>query len=425
MKNYRLKYGEGYIDVPLFEKNVIKELLGNAANPLCDIQSALLESIQNPVESLCLAEFAKTGDKIAIIVSDLSRFWMRQDLVVPHLVDYLNNICQIPDPDIVLVIANGTHAGGSSQDLEKLVTKEVASRIEIVNHNCMADDLVYIGTTSRGTEVSVNPYVASRKVITLGACTHHVMAGFGGGRKSILPGVASAKAIRQNHAHALDPHAAQTNPLIGNAVLKGNPINEDMCEAVAFLQHLFTINLVMSPNMELAHIVSGDIIKSWEKACILADDMYTVPIEAEVDVIIAGAGGYPKDMSFYQGSKAIDNLQPALKIGGTFILIAQCKEGGGPAEYFDWLKPLKSGNLDEELRRNFTIPGYVFYLNCEQAKRYRMMLLSELNKKDAQEMGIEVYQSIEDLLSAAGLEDKKILVIPDGSVVIPKVVSKG
>lgn len=423
MKTYRFQYGHKSIDVELDEKNVIDELYGNETKSLHDIQSALVESVQNATGGLSLAEFALPGDKIAIIVSDMSRFWMRQDLVVPHLITYLNDVCKIPDEDIAIVIANGTHIGDGPEILAKLVTEEIFNRIEVVNHDCLASDLIYIGKTSRGTEVSIHPYVASRKVITLGACTHHVMAGFGGGRKSILPGVASASAIKQNHAHALDPDGPRSNPLIGNAVLKGNPIHEDMCEAAKFLQHVFTINLVMNADMAFAHIISGDVIESWNKACILADKIYTVPIQEKADVVITSCGGYPKDMSFYQGSKAIDNVEPALKPGGTLILLAECREGGGPKEYFDWLKPLQSGTLDDELRKNFTIPGYVFYLNCEQAKRYRIMMLSALDAKDAKEMGIDVYDNINSLLSNVCLEDKKILVIPNGSVVIPKLTN--
>lgn len=423
MKTYRFRYGEGHIDASLDEKNVINELHGNETKPLRDVRDALFASLQNPTSGPNLAEFALPGDKIALIISDMSRFWMRQDLVVPHLIAYLNDVCKIPDKNIVIVVATGTHIGDKPEILEKLVTPDIYSRIETMNHDCMANDLTYIGKTSRGTEVSINPFVASRKVITLGACTHHSMAGFGGGRKSILPGVASANSIKQNHAHALDPAASRSNPLIGNAVLKGNPIHEDMCEAARFLQHVFTINLVMNADMQLAHILSGDVVDSWEKACDLADKIYTVPIKEKADVIITSCGGYPKDMSFYQGSKAIDNVESGLKIGGTLILIAECREGGGPAEYFDWLRPLKAGDLDEALRKDFTIPGYVFYLNCEQAKRYRVMMVSTLNKKDAKEMGIEVYDKIETLLENACLKNKKILVIPNGSVVIPKVKS--
>lgn len=421
MKSYQFRYGDRSVSFSLDETNIIGELHGNAAEPVRDIRQALFASLEQPVGGPALAEFANSGDQIAIIVSDRSRSWMRQDLVLPHLIDYLHDTCGICDSDMTIIIANGTHDGDGPEILAQLVSPEVMRRVEVVNHDCTAEDLVLIGTTSRGTCLRIHPLAASRKVITLGASTHHVMAGFGGGRKSILPGVASLEAIRQNHALALDPENPRSNPLIGNAVLEGNPIHEDMCEGAAFLKDVFTINLVMNPDMELAHILSGDRFESWSQACVLADRMYTVPIPCQADAVIAGCGGFPKDMSLYQGSKVIDNVEPALKNGGTLILIAECRDGGGPAEYFDWLRPLKEGTLDNELRKNFTIPGYIFYLNCEQAQRYRIMMLSDLSSEDAGEMGIEVYKSMDALLAAAHLEKQKILVIPNGSVVIPRV----
>ncbi len=421
MKSYQFRYGDRSVGFEIDEANLIGELYGNATEPVEDIRQALFASLDQPLGGPPLSRFAGPRDQLAIVVSDRSRSWMRQDLVLPHLIDYLRQRCGIQDRDMTIVIANGTHAADGPEVLAQLVSPEVMDRIEVVNHDALSEDLIWVGTTSRGTRLRIHPLVASRKVITLGACTHHVMAGFGGGRKSILPGVASAEAIRQNHAHALDPGAPRSNPLIGNSVLKGNPIHEDMCEGAAFLKDMFTINLVMNPDMKLARILSGDRFESWEQACVLADRMYTVPIPCRADVVIAGCGGFPKDMSFYQGSKVIDNLEPAIKEGGTLILVAECRDGGGPAEYFDWIRPLKEGVLDSELRKNFTIPGYIFYLNCEQARRHRIMMLSELDRSDAAQMGIEVYRDMDQLLAAAELKGKSILVVPNGSVVIPKV----
>ena len=148
MNTYRFKYGDGQVDAALEEKNIIDVLHGNSTKPLCNIQAALFDSLRHPIGSLPLAEFAGAGDQIAIVVSDMSRFWMRQDLVIPHLVSFLNDTCNIPDQDIVIVIANGTHAGDGPEILARLVTNDILSRIQVVNHDCLASDLVYIGTTS-------------------------------------------------------------------------------------------------------------------------------------------------------------------------------------------------------------------------------------------------------------------------------------
>ena len=420
MKSYTFPYGAGQVSFSVDERDVLGELHGQPVEPLADIRGALFDALDAPIMSEPLSAFAGAGDKIALVISDITRFWMRQDLVIPHLIDYLNARCGVPDGDIVIVVANGTHIGGPEAELRQLVTDEIFERVQVVNHDCLSDRLVYIGTTSFGTRVCIDPYVATRKVICLGACTQHLMAGFGGGRKSILPGVASAEAIRQNHAHSLDPLAPRSNPAIGTGVLAGNPVHDDMCEAAGFVPRLFMINLVMNADMRLASIFAGHYLASWERACHAAAAIYEVPIAAQADAVIVSSGGFPKDISLYQGSKTVDNVESALKPGGTLVLIMECRDGGGPAEYFDWIEPLKRGVLVPELRAHFTIPGYIFFVNCEQARRYRILMLSKLDPVDAAAMGITVYTDMDALMRDANLAGKSTYIIKNGSTVIPK-----
>ena len=258
-------------------------------------------------------------------------------------------------------------------------------------------------------------------VVCLGACTHHIMAGFGGGRKSILPGVSGLQTIRHNHAYSLDPGALRSNPKIGNGVLKGNPLHEDMCEAAAMLPHLFMVNLVMNAQMQLCAIFSGHYLKSWEEGCRLVNKIYQVDVPEQADAIVTSCGGFPKDISLYQGTKTIDNIESGLKPGGTLILIIEAREGGGPAEYFDWAKDLVAGTIERRLREHFTVAGYIFFLNCEQAQRYNILLYSSIAPEDVAPMGIKAFSDVNTLLVAAQLEGKSIYVIPNGSTVIPHV----
>lgn len=419
MKDYTLKYGKGSVTFALDETRVT-ELYGNPAPRIEDIRAALYAALDAPVGCEPLACWVRPGDEVALIVSDMSRFWMRQDLVVPHIVSYLTDRCGVDCGSITIIIANGTHPGGSEEELRTLVTDGVYDRVRVVNHDCRAEDLVYMGVTSFGTEVRINPIAANAdRVIMLGACTYHVMAGYGGGRKSILPGISGLETIRQNHLHSLDLNAPRSNPLIGNGVTDGNPVNEDMCQAAAMVKNLFGINLVMNADMRLAHIISGDPMKSWRLACRRVDEIYRAPIDKKFDVVIAGCGGYPKDMSVYQGTKTIDNVESGLNPGGTLILLMEAPEGGGPAQYFHWLKPLKEGRLYEELKARFTVPGYIFFMNCEQAERYRIMLLTSADPSSLAAMGFEAYSDMSALLSAADIADKDILLIPNGSTVVP------
>ena len=425
MKDYQFAYGKGSVTVPLDERSVLAVLHGNEALAMQDIRAGLVESLENPIGAKPLREEIPAGARVALVVSDMSRFWMRQDLVIPHLVAYLHTACGVPYERLTIVVANGTHLGGSEQELRTLVTPEVFDRVKVENHDCEAKDLVYLGTTPHGTPVSINRTAAlADMVICLGAATHHVMAGFGGGRKSILPGISGRETIFHNHAFSLDAAALRSNPAVGNGILQGNPLHEDMCEAAGLVKNLFMVNLVMNTQMRLAAIFSGHYLTSWEQACRTVNRIYQVDVPRKADVVITSCGGFPKDISLYQGTKAIDNVESALKPGGTLILVIEAREGGGPAEYFGWSKDLLAGTIERRLREHFTVAGYVFFLNCEQAQRYNILLYSSIDPKAVEPMGIRAFSDVDALLEAARLPGKTIYVIPNGSTVIPHVVKE-
>ncbi len=421
-KNYQFRYGSGTVSLPIEENQIISVIEGHETKPLDDIKSALYQSLDTPIESDSLETIASKAGKIAIIVSDMTRFWMRQDLIVPLIIRYLVDRCGKSYSDLEIVIATGTHIGGSEEELRTLVTPEVFDKVKTVNHDCRADDLVYLGTTDYGTPVKVNKDAAEADlVICLGAATYHVMAGFGGGRKSILPGISSLETIKHNHAYSLAPDKFITNPAIGNGVLDGNPLNEDMLQAAAMMKNLFMITLVTDTEFRLASIFSGHWKKSWEAACEEVRRIYTVPIKEKADVVITSCGGFPKDESLYQGTKAVDNVISSLKDGGTLILLLEGRNGGGSPDYFDWIRPLVSGTFEKELRENFTVGGYIFFLNCEQASRFNILMYSSIPAETVAPMGIKAYDDLDKLMEDAHLEGKSIYVIPTGSTVLPEV----
>lgn len=420
-KDYVFRYGDGTVTIPLEENNVTV-LHGQETPPAKDIRQLVLDALAHPIDAPLLENWILPGERVALIISDMSRFWMRQDKVIPHVVDYLLNQCGVQADHLTIVVANGTHIGGDEKELRTLVTDAVYDRIRVVNHDCLASNLTTIGTTSYGTVVRIAPEVANAdRVIALGACAHHVMAGFGGGRKSILPGVSAMDTICHNHALALDDSEFRSNDLIGNGKLEGNPLNDDMCQAAGMVKNLFVMTLVMNTDMQLAEIYAGHYMSSWLKACEAVDRIYRVEVPEKADVIVASCGGYPKDMSLYQGTKTIDNIETGLKRGGTLILLIEARDGGGPAEYFDWNTYLQDGTMEKRLREHFTIPGYIFLLNCEQAHRYNIMMLSSVPQELVAPMGLRSYQSVAQLMADADLEGKRIYVIENGSTVIPYV----
>jgi len=190
-----------------------------APDPLAEVKRALSE----PIGTAVLADIVGPGDKVVITAEDHTRSapsW----LMVPPLLDELN-AAGVKDEDITVLFACGTHRAVRPEEAERLLGPEVLKRVRVISHDCQAPDHVYIGDTSFGNRVEVNKVFAEADVrILTGDIDLHYYAGYGGGRKSVLPGVSSARTIQFNHAMLLHPKARM-------GVLEGNPVHEDMMEA--------------------------------------------------------------------------------------------------------------------------------------------------------------------------------------------------
>ncbi|CAA7602158.1 Domain of unknown function DUF2088 [Acididesulfobacillus acetoxydans] len=415
---YHFKYGDGFLDLPLQEGNVIQVLEAREIETIDDVPSEVNHVLDHPVDSKPFDELFERGDKVTIVVSDITRQVLLSEYL-PTLVDRLNRL-GIPDGDILVLIATGTHRAQTVAEKEKILGPELFRRLAVVDHDCDRSEMVYAGTTPRGTRVDVNRLAVERKVILTGAIVHHLMAGFGGGRKSIVPGVSSRRTIAENHLHALDPEAERSNPLIGVGALAGNPLHEDMVDCARLVKPAFLINSIVHTNGKLARLVAGDWLSAWEEGCRWADEKYGVPIERKADLVVASCGGYPKDISLYQGTKTLFNASLAVKEGGTVLMLAECREGAGADEFFGWSGPLKAGRLDPELRKNFTIPGYIFYAAVEAARKARVVLLSAIDPESVKPMGILGVNNLEDALESAGIGRKQeTIVMPYGGATIP------
>lgn len=421
MQQIDMKYGDEHINISLEGAKEVRYLTENPMKEITDTAAEFKKAVEEGViDSKPLKDLISADDEVTIIISDMTRFWMRQDVICELLVKYLNEVNKVPFENMVVVVALGTHRGSTNEELEKLASSFVYSKVKVLDHDCDADDLVYLGTTSFGTEVRVNKYCSGRKVICIGGTVHHIMAGYGGGRKSILPGVSSRLTIKQNHERALDPEKAMTDIKVGSGKLALNPIHEDMDEAAAMVNPVFGINIVVNTASKLSGLFCGDFENAWKESCIYQQKCYGLPIEEEADVVIASCGGFPKDINLYQSTKSLFNATRAVKKGGTLILLAECREGGGAKDFFDWSKPLKEGRLDEALRKDFTIGGYIFYAACESIRKANVLLLSKIDPEEVKAMEIKAFDKIENLLKNVDFKDKRVYVMPYGGSVMPQ-----
>lgn len=420
MNVVELKYGKENIKFNLDGAKSVEILNEKPMEEIKDLKEAFVKSITTEViNSKPLNEIIDKDDKVTIVISDLTRFWQRQDLICEQLVNYLAEEIKVKYENMVVVVALGSHRKQSEEELCKLASKKVYDNVKVINHDCDADDLVRVGTTPSGTQVYVNPLVVGRKVIMITGTVHHIMAGFGGGRKSVIPGVAGRQTIRQNHIQSLSKTEKKSDPKVGARLLKNNPINEDMNEAGKLVDVSFGINIVVNSNSKHSKIICGDFHDAWLESCKYVDDAYGLPIKKEADIVIASCGGYPKDINLYQSTKSLFNATRAVKKGGTLILLAQCSEGGGAPDFFNWIEPLKRGVLDEELRKSFTIGGYIFYAACEAISKSNVYMLSSIDKEIVKDMKIIASDNIEELLNKIDYKNKDIYVIPYGGNVVP------
>ena len=387
--------------------------------PIADLAEAFRRAVEeDAIGSAPLKEVVSPADEVTIVISDITRAYMHQERICPLLLDYLHDVCGVPYGNIVCLVAVGTHRAQTEEEFARIASSYVAERVRIVNHDCDGE-LVRVGVTSRGTEVDVNPLVVGRKVILLGGTVHHFFAGYGGGRKSILPGVAGRATIMQNHAHALDPMAAQPNPLCGLGVTHLNPVHEDMAEAAGLVGPVFGVNMIVDGQGRHLALPSGHWLHAWEASCAQVDRFNGVSIPERADAVVVCAGGYPKDINLYQSCKSLINGCQAVKPGGKLIFISECREGGGPAEFFGWSKYLPDNTLDAALRAGFTVAGYIFYECVAIADSAEVHVLSNLGPADLTAMHMHPHAAPEEFQSLLDFGDQHVIVMPRGANTVP------
>jgi len=420
MQKVSLGYGDKNIEMELKDAASVKILLGENLPAPDDFNEMFLRAVgPECIGSKPLGELISAEDKVTVIISDITRFWMRQDRVCAALIPYLHDVLGVAYENIVILIALGTHRPQTEEEMEMLVSPEIYEKVKVVNHDCLAPDLKYVGTTPRGTDVYVNPLAVGRKVIIISGTIHHLMSGYSGGRKSIVPGISGKNTIKQNHIHSLAPDLPRSNPLIGMGKLDQNPVNKDMNDAARLVSPTFGINVVMDTQTGNCRLICGHFDKAWEESCRIVQQMMGVPIEKKADIVVVSCGGYPKDINLYQGVKSLINAAEAVKEGGQIIFLAECREGGGAEAYFSWIESVRRGTLDADLRRDFTISGYIFYASIEAMAKAETLILTDIPAETLDGMGARVFSDIDSLLKEVDFKGKDVYVMPYGGYTVP------
>ena len=428
MKKYQLPYGNGFQEVTLPEEKVLYDIHGNKADVLEDITAATLAAVRCPIASQPLQKVVRKGDKVAVIVSDVTRL-VRTAEFLPVIISEIN-AAGVPDEDITIIVATGTHRAHTHDEDIAVCGKDIVKRIKIHQHDSRNnEELTDLGVTSFGTPILIDSYVAEAdKVIITGAVSLHPMAGFGGGRKAVMPGVSGHATIMHNHAIALAPKVGDgCNPLCETGLLEGNPLHEDMVEVTKKLDPAFLVNMVFTPEGKLHEVVAGHWYKAWEKGCKDLVAMAGVPIKELADVVFASAGGSPKDMNLYQSCKAHMNAVFAVKKGGIMILTLECPDIKEPAIFTDWFSKSDVLQFEKDVRADFSIPAFVaFKTRCIVNSLTTYLVTKPENFEFVRQTGQIPVASLEEAwlltqqeLAKQGKDDYKITSMGHASATMP------
>ena len=287
------------------------------------VEELIEEALDHPVGTARLEEMISKEDKALIIVNDQTRPGPNREMA-EAVIRRLNR-AGVPDSQIQIIVATGSHRGPTGQEIDALVGKQVHERVRVVSHDCKNNN-VYLGTTKGGLPVYVDRMVAEASfIITTGLIAPHKAAGFSGGRKSIVPGVAGIETLRIHHSLPIRPF----EPALG--WMEENPFHQAAYEAARLVQVKFILNAVQDPHKQNVAVVAGDLDEAHKKGVAICRAHNTVECEKQGDLVIASPGGSPRDCNLYQGQKALATAELFAKKGDhtVLILVASAEDGIG------------------------------------------------------------------------------------------------
>ena len=299
-------------------------------------KSAIQRALENPVNTPPLSNKAKSCSNACILICDITRPVPNQ-LILPKIVSILLQ-SGIPRENIEILIATGLHRPNEGEELRQLIGDDwILKNIKISNHFAKKnEDHVFVGTTSKGTAVKIDRrFVEADLKIVTGLVEPHFMAGYSGGRKVIAPGVAHQDTITTFHNHKF-----MSNPNADSCILNGNPLHEEQLEIVSMLGEIMCVNTVLDEDRNLSFVNYGEIIDSHMEAVTFAKHYLSVPVDRKFNTLVTSAAGYPLDASYYQTVKGMVVPYQILEPGGDLIIVSECAEGIGSAEFKESQKKL-------------------------------------------------------------------------------------
>jgi nickel-dependent lactate racemase len=335
----KLAYGRGYLPVELPETRTT--VIEPSHNPgLPDERAAVFEALEKPTAAPALKDWIKPGSRVCIVFTDITRATPNHRLI-PWLLQYLSTT---KPGEIILLNGLGTHRPNTRDELEQLLTPEVVRSYRVLNHEPEnAKALVTLGTTRDGTPALLNRHLVEADVrIITGFIEPHFFAGFSGGPKGIMPGVAGLETVMSNHGAR---NIADPSSTFG--VTEGNPIWEDMRDIALRVGQSFLLNVALNEQRQITGVFAGDLLAAHRVGCEFVRKSAMQPVQAPFDLVLTTNSGYPLDLNLYQAVKGMSAGARVLKQGGTLVMACECSDGVPTGSSFDQI--LRTAANPEEM----------------------------------------------------------------------------
>ena len=424
-KRVRLPFGRETLGVDLPDQ--ARVLLPAAVEPLPDETEAVLRSLAEPLAGPPLRERLRPGQNVALVISDITRPVPNQTLLTPLIAELRE--AGIADAGITIVNGTGLHRANTASELEMMLGPEISGRFRIMQHDARdRSTLVEVGR-SRGVPVELcRAYVDTDVRIVTGFVEPHLFAGYSGGAKGVMPGVAGGDIVMSNHGAANLAH-----PGARWCTADSNPVFEEMQAIVDMCPPDFLLNVTLDSQRRLTGVFAGDWREAHAAAIQQAERQYLVAIERPYDVVVVTNMGYPADTTLYQAVKGMSVAAEAVREGGAIVLVAGCEEGLGSDDYAGYLREGESmASLLETICEGKTLRHDQWQIQCQamvqgKADVYVHSLLTEEQTGAAHVRYCEdVSATVEQLVDAARSQgrDGSVLVMPFGQLTVPVISNK-
>lgn len=420
MARVQLSYGDGKIEAEVPDGNLLGVLHMRPVEPLTDPDAAVRHSLENPIGCPPLSEIARGRSSACVVISDVTRP-VPNAVLLPPLLEAIES-AGVPRDNITILIATGIHRPNLDDELVGLVGSKIASTYRIVNHYSeRPEDHRSLGTVDDIPIYLNKTYLDSDLKILTGLVELHLMAGYSGGRKAILPGIASLETMKRMHGYRMIQKDGTAN-----GRLDDNPFHHAAVKVARMAGADFILNVTLDEPRRIIGVFAGELEAAHLKAVELVAGSALVEVPQAADIVLTCGGGEPLDTTLYQTFKAVAGCLGAIKEGGTMIIAARNTHGSGGPEFTDLLRSLKNYQHFYELVREADYirkDQWMIQEVCNGLHRCRMLYYTEgLSAEDVRDFLLEPVASVQEGLDIALAQhgpNAKVLVIPEGPYVVP------